>query len=510
MMNINRLLYGILATFAITIMPLSIEAQDVCHPSIGTEIKASNGLSIKLVGKHQRFSSSDKGWDEDIHSPKSVNIHPNGKKYYINSLEGCKTIAYDMATHKKLAVVHHTFNGSEKNLWSKPSGFYKFTHHTESNAFSGKPVESCFTHKGKYLWVPYYRRSFDINAQDPSAIAIIDTDADTIVKMMETGPLPKMIATSHDGKTVAVSHWGNNTVGLIDVSSDNPSDWHHKQMLVVDYVLPLNYSTTTPVDRDNGSGYALRGTVFTPNDDYLLVGCMGNAGGIAVIDLKANKYLGRVMGMMNNVRHLVISNGYLYLSINAGGCIQRIKLDDFMQVATQMDGEQRKKTTIQGWHTCQVVTGARTIELSPSGRYAFAACNNASRLSVVDTEDMKMLTSIDADSYPVGLDISDDGRYIIITSQGRGNRGGNAVDIYEVTYPEPETFTTESEPALMPDSIETDSTATDSTALNSTTDSNTVKVNTDPPYLTYIGGGVAMLLITAGIFGLRKKYKTNA
>lgn len=504
-MNKNRLLCGILAIIAITTMPLSIEAQDVCHPSIGTEIKAPNGLSIKLVGKHQRFSSSAKGWDEDIHSPKSVNIHPNGKKYYVNSLEGCKTIAYDMATHEKLAVVRHIFNGHEKNLWTKPSGFYKFTHYTESNAFSGKPVESCFTHKGKYLWVPYYRRSFDINAQDPSAIAIIDTDADTIVKMMETGPLPKMIATSHDGKTVAVAHWGNNTVGLIDVSSDNPSDWHHKQMLVVDYVLPLNYSTTTPVDRDNGSGYALRGTVFTPNDDYLLVGCMGNAGGIAVIDLKTNKYLGRVMGMMNNVRHLVISNGYLYLSINAGGCIQRIKLDDFMQVAKQMDGEQKKRVTIQGWQTCQVGTGARTIELSPSGRYAFAACNNASRLSVVETESMKMLTSIDADSYPVGLDISDDGHYIIITSQGRGNSGGNAVDIYEVTYPEPETPTAGIEQTSMPDCTEADS-----VSLNSTTALTSGKGNTGISYLAYIGGGAVMLLITIGILRLKGKYRTSA
>ena len=52
---------------------------------------------------------------------------------------------------------------------------------------------------------------------------------------------------------------------------------------------------------------------------------------------------------------------------------------------------------------------------------------------------MKLTASIACDSYPVGLDISKDGRYVIVTSQGRRDKGGNAVNIYEVTYREPET-----------------------------------------------------------------------
>ena len=94
--------------------------------------------------------------------------------------------------------------------------------------FFGKPVESAFTHGGRYLWVPYYRRSFDINAQDPSAVAVIDTASNRIVRMMETGPLPKMIRCSNDGRTMAISHWGDNTVGLADISSDDPGQWHHR------------------------------------------------------------------------------------------------------------------------------------------------------------------------------------------------------------------------------------------------------------------------------------------
>ncbi len=418
-----------------------VAAQDsqpqVCHPSVGTTSQGE-GLTLSIVNKHVNYKNPPAEYrDPYVNSPKSANIHPDGTKYYVNSLEGCATVVYDMKTHKRLKVIHYKFE-DEKDaaLWSKPSDFYPFTHYTEKlNTFMGKPVESTFSHGGRYLWIPFYRRTYDLNAQDPSAIAVIDTRTDEIVKLMETGPLPKMVACSHDGRHVAITHWGNNTVGIVNVASLDPNEWYHEKLLVVDYVLPLNYSLTEPVDRDNKSGYCLRGTVFTPDDEYLLVGCMGGNGGIAVINMSTQKYMGRVLGMMANVRHLVIKDGYLYLSVNKAGYVQRIKLDRFMEAAHRLNG---KTVTLQGWQNCQVGAGARTIELSPSGHFVFAACNLASKLYVVDTRRMKVVNTIDVDSYPVGLDISNDGRYVIVTSQGRGNQGGNAVNIYEVTYDEPE------------------------------------------------------------------------
>ena len=418
---------------------VNISAQSIIHPSVGAKSTPEGGaVSLTLATKHVNYPRCPQQYsDVYINSPKSANIHPDGTKYYVNSLEGCCTVVYDMESHKRLKVIRYDFkDGKDDALWSKPSDFYPFTHyHNNLNTFQGKPVEATFSHGGRYLWIPFYRRTFDLNAQDPSAIAIIDTRTDEIVKLMETGPLPKMVACSHDGRHVAITHWGNNTVGLVNIESLNPDEWFHEKLLVVDYVLPLNFSLTQSVDRDNNSGYALRGTVFTPDDRYLLVGCMGGNGGIAVIDMKTQEYLGRVLGMMPNVRHLVIRDGYLYLSINKAGYVQRIKLDKFMEAAHNISG---KTTTLQGWESCQVGAGARTIEISPSGHFVFAACNLASKLYVMDTRSMKVVCSIDVDSYPVGLDISNDGRYVIVTSQGRSNGGGNAVNIYEVNYEEPE------------------------------------------------------------------------
>jgi len=430
------------------IVSSTAQVSPIMHPAIGTQAyNADSTFCITLMAKKQYFDPSDTATaDKDINSPKSVNMHPNGTKYYVNSLEGATTVVYDFKTNQKLKVIRHEFTDADTVLLgSNFKPFYPFTHHLPDTkhpaspfggwgAFYGKPVESAFTHGGRYLWIPYYRRDYDLNAQDPSAVAIIDTEADSIIRLMDTGPLPKMVAPSPDGKLLAITHWGDNTVGIIDISSDNPADWHHLTLAIIDQQLKLNYSLTKQVDRDNDSGYCLRGTAFTPDNHYLLVGCMGgsNGGGIAVVDLTTRQYLGRVLGNMYNLRHIIIRDGYLYLSINRDGYIQRMPLTQFLDAIPALKASSTKTTSLSGWQNCQVGAGARTIETSPDGRYIYAACNASSTLYVVDTKTFQVIAHMNGDSYPVGLEVSQDGRYVFTTSQGRSNGGGNCVDIFEV------------------------------------------------------------------------------
>ena len=414
------------------------EKLQVKHAAKGDKVTATDGsLTITCIDKKQSFNSRDsETFDSNINSPKSVAFHPDGTRYYVNSLEGGLTVVYDVATGKRIKAISHQHSSGVGPLWSAPCSYYRFTHYTDGQkrSFMGKPVESAFSHHGRYLWVPYYRRSFDINAQDPSAIAIIDTRGDSIVRMMDTGPLPKMISCSHDGQLMAVTHWGNNTVGLIDISSDDPKQWHHLAPVAVGQELQLNFSLKEQVDRDRVSGLKLRGTAFTPDDRYLLVACMGGSG-IAVIDVKQHSWLGIIAGI-SNARHLVTDHGYLYASINVAGQVMRIPLDSINAAIGRREGSSIK---VQGWQTCQVGRGARTIELSPSGNYLFAACNTSSELNVVDTRTMKVIAKLTVDSYPVGLGVSADGAHLITTSQGRkGMAGGNAVDVFSVTYTDPE------------------------------------------------------------------------
>ena len=408
------------------------DAPPSAHPQVGAKFESSEIL-IELVSKKQNYNWNDKVYrDQDIYSPKSVNIDPAGKKFYVNSLEGGTTVVYDFNSLEKLSVIQHKFTVADSALWAPRSGYFKFKHnYPNPDAFTGKPVESTFSHKGRFLWVPYYRRSFDLNAQEPSALAVIDTRKDSIVKLFETGPLPKMIATSQDEEYVAVTHWGDNTVGIINVASMNPDEWRYVGCYTVDRQLKLDLPLDTKVDRDVNSGYCLRGTVFTPNGRYLLVGCMGGGGGIAVIDVRNDKYLGRVLGAMPNLRHLVLDRGYLYASINNAGYVQKIALKSFLDCLGNFNNG---VTTLKGWENCKVNPGARTIVLSPDGKWAFVACNSSSCISILRTDTMTYVGCIKADSYPVGLDISKDGEYLISTSQGRNGVGGNCVDIFRITY----------------------------------------------------------------------------
>ncbi len=390
-------------------------------------------VSLTLYKRFQRYNASSKTagdvYDEHINSPKSVNILDSKRKFYVHSLEGCETVVYNLDNFQRIKVIKHKFDKSNQNLFKETNYFdYKFRSKVDNyNHFQGKPVESCFSHNGKYLWVTYYRRTYDQNAAEPSAVCIIDTDKDEIVRVMPTAPLPKMIACSPDNKMIAITHWGDNTVGLVDVSGTDAQQFKHIKNLVIDKQLAMNFSTSAHVDRDANCGHCLRGTVFTPDSKYLLVGKMASDG-IAVINTSTKTYMGTVTGMKNNIRHLVISGDYLYLSINKFGYVQRCNWKDFIKYA-----ETNINTAYKSWKEVSVGTGARTIATN-DGKYIFAAVNSQSKIAVVRAADMKVVAEIKADSYPVGMDISADGKYVIVTAQGKSGGGGNSVMVYSVSY----------------------------------------------------------------------------
>jgi DNA-binding beta-propeller fold protein YncE len=392
-------------------------------------------VKLTLSERFQHVSSYTKSehdhFDKTVYSPKSVQILEKKDKFYVNSLEGFSTGVYKLSEMNQTKVIRHHFNAQNANLFKDTFAFdYKFvTKKSQHNIFKGKPVEGCFTHNGKYLWVTYYRRSFDRNAIDPSAVAIIDTDTDEIVRVMPTGVLPKMIAASPDNKHVAVTHWGDNTIGLINIDSENPADFKYVKHLVVNKRIYPDYSPNKKVDRDHGCGYCLRGTIFTPDSKYLLVARMGG-GGIAVFDVEQKKYLKTVFGMHRNLRHLVISNNFIYTGTNVAGFIDKVNLDEFIEFVLHGEG-----STLDTWQSVYVGVGVRTVVTSPDGKYIFGAINNVSKVVVVRTSDMKKIAEIDADSFPVGMDINDTGDKLIVTSQGKSKYGGgNSVMVFDVEY----------------------------------------------------------------------------
>ncbi len=410
---------------------------------MGTSSRPSEApVQLKLARRFQNYraepASPDDRHDSDIYSPKSVRFGDGGRKVYVNSLEGLRTVVYDAEALEKLGTIRHRFGEEQTGLFAGLTTvfdyvFYKKPRSGNVNHFNGKPVESELSHGGRFLWIPYYRRDFDGGATSPSAVAVVDTRTDTIVRVLPTGPIPKYVEASPDDRWLAVTHWGDNTVALIDISSDDPATFSYRpERLVVERVLPQ--AGLAGEDRDRACGYCLRGTVFTPDSSTLLVARMGG-GGIAGFDVESGAYLGTILGMKPTPRHLVVSpdGETLFLSSNVSGYVSKIPLATAVEALRTAGGA---RVNVEGWEAVYVGGGARTIDLGPGGTYIFAAVNGASEIVVVDAATLDIVSRVRTDSYTVGLAVSPDGRQVWTTSQGKKGSGGNSVCVYEVTYGE--------------------------------------------------------------------------
>lgn len=406
--------------------------------AVFASVEASAQVTLVREKRIQSFLQKTKTandiFDKSINSPKSALFSDDGQKLYINSLEGGQTVVYAWPSLIKLTVIDHLFNSNNQNLFLNGEQtifnypFYK-TNSIGNNHFRGKPVEMALSHQGKYLWIPYYRRDYDSSAQSPSAMAIIDTTTDTIVRVMPTGPLPKFVAISPDGRMAAVTHWGDNTIALIDISSSSVEDFRYTSHLVVEKI--LSQADKAGTDRDSTCGYCLRGTVFTPDSRYIIVARMGG-GGLAAFDVNENKYLGTLTNIKSTPRHVIISPDHqkLIVSSNASGFISTFNLQNLISEFVKAGGK-RFTGTIE--KEISVGAGARTIEIEPNGRIVYAAINNGVKLVAVDLQTSKIIAEVAVDPFPVGLAISKDGGHLVVTAQGRvGQGGGNSVNIIRI------------------------------------------------------------------------------
>lgn len=413
---------------------------------VGTEsTPADSPVKLTLVARFQNYNphpdNPSDHYDRDIESPKSARFLPAGDRFYVNSLEGGHTVVYDATHLVKVGVIEHDFRAPSAGLFQGESSVFGYPYNRAApgespNEFLGKPVESELSH-GRWLWVPYYRRSWDIGGTSPSAVSIIDTTRDRIVRVMPTGPIPKYVAASPDGRWVAVTHWGDNTLGIVETRSGDPGTFAYlPDRLVVEEALPQE--NLGNLDRDSACGLCLRGTVFTPDSKTLLVARMGG-GGIAGFSAphgrrKTFAYLGTVTGEPKTPRHLVISGDgeWLYASSNRSGAVSRIPLAEIQDALHAANGG---TAALDRWQSTDVGSGARTLELSPDGRWLYVAINDSAEVVVLDAGTMSVVSRVRTDSYTVGLAVSPDGRRLVTTSQGKGGLGGNSVCVFDISAP---------------------------------------------------------------------------
>lgn len=98
-----------------------------------------------------------------------------------------------------------------------------------------------------------------------------------------------------------------------------------------------------------------------------------------------------------------------------------------------LEQKTKPQITLKDWKSLKLNSGVRTIALSYNEKYLFATLNSTSELAIIDTQSMQVLEKHKVASFPVGLAVSKEDKYLAVTSQGKeGLGGGNHVDIFEL------------------------------------------------------------------------------
>ena len=248
----------------------------------------------------------------------------------------------------------------------KKFGFRKY-----QGTHRGAPVEATYSHNGQYAWISQYRmygsgffkpghdKCGISKTVDKSFVYKIAIETFNIVDVIQTGAVPKFLATSPDDRYVLASNWCNGNVSVIDTELN-------KQVRTV-FV-----------------GRYPRGIDIINNTAYVAV--MGSYD-IAYFDLDTFhvKYIRRVG---RSPRHINISaNGkYLYATLNGEGKVAKIDL--------------RTKRVI-----AKAVTGSapRSMVLSNHDKYLYVVNYRSNTMSKVSTNNMQVLQKVKTGHHPIGI-----------------------------------------------------------------------------------------------------------
>lgn len=386
---------------------------------------------IRESGFQGLGKSAEGQFEAGLLSPKAAAFSPDGQLLYVNALEAGQTLVFNARSLQRVATVAHRFGPSEARLFQGEFTVAGYELSPEMprqrpNEFVGKPVEIAFSHGGRFVWVPYYRRSTDPRAAGPSAVAVIDARTQRILRVLPTGPLPKFVAVSADSRRVAIIHWGDNSVLVLNTSGNTPSAWQPVGHWTVEKRLNL---ATVGGNRDKKCGFCLRGAVFTADGRHLLVARMGG-GGIAGFDTATGRYMGTVAQALTTPRHMVLSHDgqTLWVTSNSSGTLSRYRTSEVLSALERAGG---RTVTLPTGETLAVGSGARTVAVSKDERWAFVAANGARQVVAVDLHTWRVVARTAASPFPVGLAVSPDGCSVVSTSQGRlGQGGGNRVDVF--------------------------------------------------------------------------------
>jgi YVTN family beta-propeller protein len=210
-----------------------------------------------------------------------------------------------------------------------------------------------------------------------NAVAIIDTGARRLRKVLTVGPSPQGIDISRDGTAVYVAAKDNSTIYGIDTKTEIVSQ-------------KFSVSPAQPI-----------GMAFSEDGREFWFGCGGNAGGDCIrrYEFPANKFLGTISDSTMTGTYIRFVPGYKYVYVNSGcgscGNLRKISRGTHSVI----------------WKNPWAEAGYG-LAVSPDGTAVFAGSEGAIRK--FDTSNNMLLKTASTSPSSRGMDVSPDGKWLYV------------------------------------------------------------------------------------------------
>lgn len=310
---------------------------------------------------------------------KSVIFNAAGTKLYAMNLEGMSVYEFDQASRK--ISREFKFTPTRGMGWD-------YNKSRPIASFQEKPVEACFSHDDKILWVslhnaegivPIWVNDFSKNnatttdSQKTKPVTVLypgSNKADSFrVPLIETGKTPKVISRTGDSKYLLVSNWHSRTTSVLAMDST---------------IYPYGkVISTIPVSA------IPRGIAVDDKNKKSYIAIMGGAS-LNVVDNNTWKSE-KIMNVWSSPRHIVMdTSGHLFVSYNSLGTIACIDVATGNQLFSA-------KTHSQ----------PRTIVLSKNHKFIFVTCYSSDYVDVykINSDNFEKVASLPCGGHPVGVDV---------------------------------------------------------------------------------------------------------
>jgi DNA-binding beta-propeller fold protein YncE len=312
---------------------------------------------------------------------KSVVFNSAGTRLYAMNLEGMSVYEFDQPTRK--LTREFKFKPTRGTGWD-------YSKNKPIASYQEKPVEACFSHDDKILWVSLHNaegivpiwvdsfkaKSVNVPGQAVKPITVIYPGTNRkdsfLAPLIHTGKTPKVISRTADSKYLLVSNWHSYNVSVLELNKD---------------LYPFGKVVSTiPVSS------IPRGVVVDDKFKKSYVAIMGGAS-IAVIDNETWK-MDSIINVAANPRHIVMdSTGRIFVSYNSLGKIACI--DAY---------------TGNTLFTADTHSQPRTIMMSKNQQFLFVTCYSGNMVDVYKIYDSRFekIASLPCNGSPVGVDIYED------------------------------------------------------------------------------------------------------